>query len=134
LCEDQHIGYIESYEFYKNIFSIINYKISYRPRGHKLARKENYTKALFHYQLAQKYYDECKLSPPNLLECIARLYAKLGKHKDALLYAEKSYEVFKKLEKTSHRFSKSVKRVNELISALNSGEEGYINRIGEGMS
>ena len=107
--------------FIKILFQLLNTKY-HITRGHKLARRGSYKKALFHYQLAQKHYDEAKLSPPNLLECIAQSYAKLGNYKDALLYAERSLEGFKRLEKTSPIFSKSARRVDEFISTLKPGE------------
>lgn len=91
-------------------------------RGHKATRHKEYEKALLHYELALKYErEEGKIgSGPNpaTLECLARTQARLGNYKEALLTAEKSYELYRQFTSPGQVVISSIARVEQFITAL----------------
>lgn len=102
-------------------------------KGHKATKLGKYEKALRHYQLAAEYE---KLtgkygSGPNpvSLECVARTQARLGNFKDALIGAEKSYELYKRLNPNTKILAESLKRIEKLINLLNTGNEEELKKF-----
>lgn len=102
-------------------------------KGHKATRQGNYEKALSHYQLAMKYDNQtgkCGSGPnPVTLECIARTQARLGHYKEALMEAEKSYELYKRLNPKTKIVAESTLRIDAFINILRTGNPEEIKKI-----
>ncbi len=98
-------------------------------KGHKFIRQGKYEKALRHYELALEYEIRGKLGPnPVTLECLARTHARLGDIKAALSAAEKSYELYKKLNTTKNFRANSIARMERLLGALKTGNQDELNK------
>jgi tetratricopeptide (TPR) repeat protein len=102
-------------------------------KGHRATRLGKYEKALTHYQLAVEYE---KLTSkygsgpnPTSLECIARTQARLGNYKDALIEAEKSHELYKRLNPNTEVVAESTKRIEKFINLLNTGNEEELKKF-----
>ena len=94
-------------------------------RGHKATRRKEYQKALLHYELALKFEKENGVMgsgpSPVTLECLARTQARLGNYKEALIEAERSHALYKKLDPSVKIVSESISRIGAFINSLKNG-------------
>ena len=98
-------------------------------KGHKCIRQGKYGEALRHYELALEYEIRGKLGPnPATLECLARTHARLGNIKEALSAAEKSYDLYKKLNTTKNFNANSIVRMERFLAALKTGNQEELNK------
>lgn len=92
-------------------------KISwYESQGHKYFKQENYDKALsFYFSALEK--TEREFDKPYMMEYISCTFMKLDNYKDALLYAEESLRLFKKMENICHlqKYRNNIYRMQEII-------------------
>ncbi len=98
-------------------------------KGHKCIRQGKYEQALRHYELAVEYEIKGKLGPnPATLECLARTHARLGNMQEALSAAEKSYDLYKKLNTTKNFNANSIARMERLLGLLKTGNQEELNK------
>jgi uncharacterized protein HemY len=88
-------------------------------RGLKYTRQKNFKLALDHFQAAAKYAMKSNGQSCVALEieCIARTFAGLGDSVKAKQNAEESLRLYK-LEAPGPAIDESIKRISELIKAL----------------
>jgi tetratricopeptide (TPR) repeat protein len=102
-------------------------------RGHNATRQGKYEEALRHYQLAIEYdsrVGSCGSGPNAVtVECLARTYSRLGMHKEALIEAEKSYELYKTLNPDAKIVAESTARIEAFIKSLKNGNPEEIEKI-----
>lgn len=118
---------IKYMNFLKQIISSLKCG-GYEGRGHKHTRRGDFEKALDCYQKALEFLDNDH-SQAGLLECISRTYARLGNYDQALLEAEKSYELFTGLESSATVIRESVHRLSSFIEALKNKDHRLIKEI-----
>ena len=102
-------------------------------KGHKATRQGKYEKALWHYQRAVEYDSragQCGSGlNPVTIECIARTHARLGNYKEALIEAEKSYDLYKRLNPNTRIVAESKARIEAFINILKNGNTEEIKKI-----
>jgi tetratricopeptide (TPR) repeat protein len=118
--------------FLKLISELINSAASGRHsgKGHKFIRQGKYEDALRHYELALEYEIRGKIGPnPATVECVARTDARLGNAEQALSAAEKSYDLYKKLNTVKNFNLNSMARMERFLAALKTGNQDELNKI-----
>jgi len=99
-------------------------------KRHKCIRQGKYEEALRHYELPLEYEIRGKHSPnPATLECLARTHTRLKNIKEALSAAERSYDLYKKLNTTKNVTANSIARMERFLAALKTGNQDELNRI-----
>jgi len=105
----------------------------YSGKGHKATRRGEYEKALRYYELAlecEEKEGKCGAGPnPVAIECISRTHARLGNYKEALLAAEKSKDLYKRLNPNTKIVDDCTKRVEHFIALLKAGNTDEINKF-----
>ena len=82
-------------------------------KGSKFTRKCNHEKALKHFKLALKFVidSDDDLVIALEMECIARALISLGNRDEAIEYAIKSYDIYKKNENVSKMAKQGMIRI-----------------------
>ena len=105
----------------------------YSGKGHKATRLGKYEKAFHYYELALEHeVKEGKCGSgisPVTLECLARTQARLGNYGEALITAEKSYALYKKSNSNAKVVTDSIKRIEEFINFIKTGNTEELNKI-----
>ncbi|MCP4683129.1 MAG: tetratricopeptide repeat protein [Desulfobacterales bacterium] len=89
----------------------------YSGKGHKYTRNEDYNNALACYQKALSYSDN-EGGSINIIECIARSYARLDNLDMALSEAEKCLSLLNNIDSPATVFTDAKNRVVFFIEAL----------------
>lgn len=102
-------------------------------KGLKATRQREHEKALHHYEIAIKYEEKegrCGSGiSPVTLECLARTQARMRNYNEALITAEKSYDLYKKNKSNAKVVTDSIKRIEEFINFIKTGNTEELNKI-----
>ncbi len=89
-------------------------------KGSKFTREKDYENALEHFKKALTYAVKCKNDGaiPLETECVAHAYLALENYDEALIYAQRCFDLYKRDEMISQLFRNGVVRSENLIEKI----------------